>query len=693
MFVPNVIKSHLSHVLPDRSRESTYLPAHVQYVMIFSPGLTDHLGPEDPARLTGQLLFYTSAENAVPRVQMVRQIALANAFIEFGVSMQRYCHPDTHETLRKLAVRSTKQCFYLVEVVPDMWLHACIVLPQWKVGDEVKSLAWISDAWMHRQMLDAWHSWRLQYGSPHVLLHEHGRDALESRLEPFFSKWTWLWDVDAQYAPVLRASDPKYVPSGLVAETVPAIASASHIGPDDLSTHLTWFAEKSKTMPTPSPMDMLLLYDDEMLWPRPHSNVHPSGDLLQPEDRRHVARYVLERLVGLSSVRSQAAVAFAAKPKKAAEPPASEQQSSSPNVLRDLSYMTDMLGDIPSFMNLNNLWPNGSIAESDRATETHAERVASSSDQRTTRAAPSAPATQESSSVFQAFHARLEQALGEAETPAEPGGKMQYTDQAARQLEEITNAYARAAAAQPRTRARRKAGAQQEQRSSQRTSWYASHQAAGTVPTKTDIAHDFDLDGWGPETPARWRRATLYVDAHDIEPLHAASAQSQAIDIVYMTRQLLTVVLVWPHGAVQGREQALWEGAAWDLLRRVQRTLNDARRHTEKQGTSSEPPYFHYDTLSAQSINELTRSKRQPPLVRGAESQLLTSQAWMETLGIKETLAHAEDNSFWVASRCAQEGHSQTFITLQGAEQRHYGVSECDHQMRRLAVQHSEFGL
>ena len=211
------------------SSSGAYVPAQVQYVMLFSPVLTEHLGAEDPARLIGQLLTCTSRESAVSHVQTVRRIALANAFIDFGTSMQHHCRPEASDEMRTLAIHSSHRRFYLVEVVPDMWLHACVTLAQ-KDG---KALPYLVDAWMQRQMLDAWHGWRLQHGSPHELMRTQGREALEHRLESYFSKWAWLWDVDAQYAPMLRASKPPGMPPGLLTETTPTLPLVPDVSPDD----------------------------------------------------------------------------------------------------------------------------------------------------------------------------------------------------------------------------------------------------------------------------------------------------------------------------------------------------------------------------------------------------------------------------------------------------------------------------
>lgn len=102
-----------------REATRTYSPAHVHYVILFSPKLGTEHSPEDTARLTEQILVYTSRESAVPQAQMVRQVALANALIAFGTEM----HSSSSHT-RKLAAGSRMRRLLLLEVEPDMWLHA-----------------------------------------------------------------------------------------------------------------------------------------------------------------------------------------------------------------------------------------------------------------------------------------------------------------------------------------------------------------------------------------------------------------------------------------------------------------------------------------------------------------------------------------------------------------------------------------
>lgn len=481
----------------------------------------------------------------------------------------------------------------------------------------------------------------------------------------------WQWDVERQCAPVLQASQPPSVASGLLAETCATLDACPDMSEDDLVQALGWFARTSQQQSTEAPTEMLLLYDDKVLWPQPHV-AHEGG--LDAQARRQVARYVLRRLVGLETARREAATAFAARPpSEKPRPPPTNSEQTAPSAWFDLPFMGDVTGSAPLWLGLDALWPKS------RAVQDEA-RVAKPE-------APSAPA-QGTSRAAHAFHARLEHALGD-ETASRP--ESPAPDTAASQLHEITQAYATTQAAVSGARRRREAPAPpapKAQRSKQGgAAWYTAMGAAGQAP------HDVRLDGWGAETPVPWHHAQLYVGGPDRLPLtdDGTSDGDDAVDVVYTTRQLLTVVLLWPHGATDADARASWLAPGWELLRRVQRCLNDKRRKAQvAQPKASEPPSFvHMDTPSALCWRQLPG----PPLTPGMEAQLLTSQAWLAQHGLTETLARAEDGSFWVAARAARNNTSHTFLVLRGAAQRAYGMADCDHQMRRLAARYSAFGL
>lgn len=104
-------------------RGPVYVPAHVHYMLIFCPRITEHLSVEDPARLSDQVLFFTSIENPVSQGTIVRQVALANALVDFASSQHRNQHDNEEPGLRRLAVSSDARRLLLLEVQPHFWVH------------------------------------------------------------------------------------------------------------------------------------------------------------------------------------------------------------------------------------------------------------------------------------------------------------------------------------------------------------------------------------------------------------------------------------------------------------------------------------------------------------------------------------------------------------------------------------------
>lgn len=250
MLVPEALRRRMQQLISDENgmrSGGTYRPAHVNYVMIFAPVLSEHLDAEDPTRLVEQILFYTSIERTVAQVNMVRQVALANALVDFASSMHRQQQCDGAD-LRRLAVASVARRLYLVEVLPDLWIHAVRALSIH--SDSVYIAGAVEVAWgkptaapvacrrlgpaatagcMERMAGSsaAIHAYpQLQNGIANDILHNQGRAALEQRLEMYFSKWVWQWDVEHQYAPTLRASQPTGMPPGIAAETLPCTLTA-----------------------------------------------------------------------------------------------------------------------------------------------------------------------------------------------------------------------------------------------------------------------------------------------------------------------------------------------------------------------------------------------------------------------------------------------------------------------------------
>ncbi|KAL4398773.1 hypothetical protein ACI68E_004170 [Malassezia pachydermatis] len=600
--------------------------------------------------------------------------------------------------------------------------------------------------------------YELEYDTPYTLLCTQGRASLESALERYFSKWVWTWDVEGQYAPTLHASPPATTPSGLVVETMPVLASYPGLTYDDIAQSLAWFMHASQAMETPAPWDMMLLYDDQLVWPMAHSP-HQDDEKLSPHERRTIARYILSRLLGLDTARAKAATAFAKAPpthrdERGRDPDiSSDMDVSTTSIWPELPYMGDWLGQ----WSLDSLWPRTTSSSSSSSSATPLEQSTSSlsrpgmrearaprstdvlaeesrSQQRDeegkedeededvspsprlpttptpqvpTHTSPSADQSPAATTTLHAFHARLEEALGESEpVPTVPATATVTTtvaskdptastrkEDAAQQLQGISQAYKALSTGRrsaPTTPHRLAASSSTSTSTTAAPAWYTSWRPSAVPPS---TSHDYALDGWGPETPAPWHRMTLHVGGQDDVPLTAATPAALStypIQVAYMTRQLLTAVLVW-RTPITDDEQDTWRAPTWEWMRRVQRVLNDVQRkaqHTE--AAQAERPYLHVDTPTATAQNALRSPE---PLTASMEAQLLQAQHWMQKHQVTSTLARAERRQFWIASRTAADAASHTFLVLRGAAQRDYGMAECDQHMRRLAAQHTEFGL
>lgn len=233
MYVPAALRPRLARAEPGVAPH--YVPAAVEYLTVFSPSLTQRLGAEDPARLVQQILYYTGGAHAVKQTDMVRQVALGHALVDFAASMQR--DAAAADEPRTLAVGATTRRLYLVEVAPSLWLHAvggptyavcarCAVDRRRRTRDRGATGRRVDAGAAPRRVGRMASTLRaqltqLEYGAPHHLLHTHGRERLEQCLERYFAKWVPQWDVDGHTAPALRASPPTDVPAGLVAETQP----------------------------------------------------------------------------------------------------------------------------------------------------------------------------------------------------------------------------------------------------------------------------------------------------------------------------------------------------------------------------------------------------------------------------------------------------------------------------------------
>lgn len=812
--VPNVPARLRPWLWTPGAGSDAYVPAHVRYLMIFSPPLAQHRDAEDPKRLTEQLLFYTGEESAVSQAQMVRQVALASALVDFGRAAPAGTSASaTGSHPRRVSAASTSRRLLLVEVEPDVWLHACIAVPQYAGrGGKPEHLHWLVDAAAEQQLLDAWAQWRLRYGDPGALLHRDGRAALERTLEHFFSRWVWQWDVEHQHVPLLRASAPRPPPLGMVAETIPALPSAPE--PAQLDPPVHWFSEASAGHNS-KPVTWLLLRDDEVIFPAMHSDAAETS-ALDAQDRRQIAMLVLEHVRGLevARVREETAKPPVRRPPKSHAPATSpgrlvastamsapssptlsvaDEERQGPGawlgVDRMWSQVTNLGGQVassvPSLPRLRRsaeepaagdndngpaiqvnqqetvaTEPERGVSDGQGATEAGAAHSGLKS-RESGQPAPSAeqvsspPKTGQeqgdkggndrlftTSAPFQALHDRLEQALqvddgAKADEPArsgqegaastlpaqpapEPGTKPaiqqdvshthppsapQATDERATDARATTGS----------TPVQQAPDAPQTARSfpslfAAPSQWYAWMRQDSTedgaeaqkraAPPPPADPHDALLDGWGHEDPEPWQREQVHVGGSHTGGLLDKRAAMHPLHVTHTTRGLLTAVFVWEQD-VDTTVQEAYLPLVWELLRRVQRVLNDAqRRRDEERGPEAPLRFLHTQRNTALAADRLgtadVEAGAEAPDAPGVEAQLVAAQQLMQRHGVAETLAREEQGRFWVATRAgAADGPSTdpTFLVLAGPQQRRVGVAECDHQLRRLAAQHPEFAL
>lgn len=503
--------------------------------------------------------------------------------------------------------------------------------------------------------------------------------------------------------------------------------------PGDVDAALAWFARQ--TGEHEPPCDLLLLHDDKLLWPPAHTpqTTEHTGARLDPPERRQLARHVLERLVGLEAARQRVRTACVQEP----QPHTMGERSD--EALDTLPYMSDVLAGSNTWFGLDYLWPSAAqtpgqgaeppvsappLASSDAdtprtvaepASERHGKWHEPTRERAVVpRATPTPPSTmapqktpKHTPSVaasFSAFHERLSQAIDDTEADKTQEAQLR----GAQDMREITQAYAAANKVHRRARVPR---IDHEARTApsgdsarlfpsllaSSAAWYATPQRpapAQAAATAFNEPADVCVESWRREAPAPWKYARLFVGGEDQAPLTEPSREApEQIEVVYTTRQLLTVVLVW-RGEHTNRDA--WLPPAWGLLQRVQRALDGARRRRRSSALQEVPQqYLHLEQASGLVYSTLRASSdaRAAPVQAGIEAQLLASEHAMQRLGVKETLSRAENGDFWVAARSSNGAPSHTHLVLRGTKQRHYGIAECDQQMRRLAAQHGTFGL
>ncbi|WFD35477.1 hypothetical protein MCUN1_002333 [Malassezia cuniculi] len=722
--------------LDRRDAPRTYTPAYVHYVIVFSPKLGQSHAAEDTARLTEQIIAYTSRESAVPQAQMVRQVALANALIAFGTEM----HGSHSHSRRRLAAGSRLRRLLLIEVEPDLWLHACISLARLDSGPSTSTAPWLSDNWAHQQMHNAWDVWRLRHGSAFAMLELQGRVSLERSLESFFTKWAWAWDVEGQHA----ASVPDaHARAGLVAQTLPVTDAAA--GPS-MDAPIEWFSHVDVKGARP---DVIVVHDDLVVWPARgapfatdyHAVVaHVLGQLGDMQAAREHARATRRReqtqdgvitttFSGLGRMWSDMA-SFGEQAASYMTWPSSDIPSTSTTITSATSptstggtwsffqdaakpawalmgsgaaALTHSVGmgkptpaERPERATLAPALTNDVSATMQRseASDTNAASMLSSLHEACTDAgAPDRRRDEPTTATTEAAVSAV--AETSAEAAAKAAGTAEEDDSVATALatDDLDESFSASSTASVDVQLEPASGTafaalhsrlaealdevpadapkspdahkpqEQEPQEQQRTPSAGVARKELSEPPAAPW-HDYALDGWGHEDPGPWKSERCH--ALDGSPLYVS----------YTRRGLLTGILVWRAPAHADE----WLEPTWELLRRMQRVINDSERRPPAAG----PPYLHIST-NGLGINALGSAK---DASSGIEAVLLDVEHMVHH-GIRESLSRDESGRFWVAMRSS--GRGRTYMVLRDV--RDASIAECEHQLRQLAAQHPEFGL
>ncbi|KAK6535204.1 hypothetical protein TWF694_001673 [Orbilia ellipsospora] len=161
-------------------------PASLSYLAIFNPSL----GPTDET-LPNQIVFWTS-RSPTSQNECLRQIGLAQGIIEFarGFSGEQDLN----------AVETQKSRVVLHEIEPGWWILASVDLTQIHYSTDPPSTDYspreVAPASVLTSQLKTSHRQFLLFNSTlESILTNHGRDVLTQRLEKFYTRWAWRWEV------------------------------------------------------------------------------------------------------------------------------------------------------------------------------------------------------------------------------------------------------------------------------------------------------------------------------------------------------------------------------------------------------------------------------------------------------------------------------------------------------------------
>ncbi|KAK6517327.1 hypothetical protein TWF281_003984 [Arthrobotrys megalospora] len=165
---------------------SSITPASLSYLAIFNPslGLTDETLPD-------QIVFWTSRSPASQN-ECLRQIGLAQGIIEFARGF------SGAQDLN--AVETQKSRIVLHEIEAGWWILASIDLTQIHYATDPPTTDFsprevAPHSVLISQLKTSYRQFLLFNGTLDFILSNHGRDILVQRLEKFYTRWAWRWEV------------------------------------------------------------------------------------------------------------------------------------------------------------------------------------------------------------------------------------------------------------------------------------------------------------------------------------------------------------------------------------------------------------------------------------------------------------------------------------------------------------------
>ncbi|RVD81247.1 uncharacterized protein DFL_009118 [Arthrobotrys flagrans] len=165
---------------------SSITPASLSYLAIFNPslGLTDETLPD-------QIVFWTSRSPASQN-ECLRQIGLAQGIIEFARGFSGAQDLNVVETQKSRIV--------LHEIEAGWWILASIDLTQIHYATDPPTTDFsprevAPHSVLISQLKTSYRQFLLFNGTLDFILSNHGRDILVQRLEKFYTRWAWRWEV------------------------------------------------------------------------------------------------------------------------------------------------------------------------------------------------------------------------------------------------------------------------------------------------------------------------------------------------------------------------------------------------------------------------------------------------------------------------------------------------------------------